>query len=138
MRHQEDLDEFMENILDKNNVSHITSYESICRLLFGNKSSKKNNSKSVIPSQNQEKSNKSNRPQKGKKRFSNINTFQEKKKQQEGRTVCDCEGQEHEFMNNCLNCGRIHCFAEGPGPCFFCNEPVSKQKKHCSMNDCNL
>lgn len=41
-----------------------------------------------------------------------------------GRTICDCEGQEHEFMNNCLNCGRIHCFEEGPGPCFFCKEPV--------------
>ena len=126
MKHQEDLEEFMENIIDKNNVSHVSSYEGICKILFGNKSPTKSNAESrVVPRHQEKSSSKANRYQKGKKKFSDINTFQEKKKQQEGRTVCDCEGQEHEFMNNCLNCGRIHCYEEGPGPCFFCNEPVS-------------
>lgn len=34
-------------------------------------------------------------------------------------------GQEHEFMNNCLSCGRIHCFQEGPGPCLYCGTEVN-------------
>lgn len=42
-----------------------------------------------------------------------------------GRSACDCLGQEHEFMNNCLVCGRIHCMEEGPGPCLFCGNPVN-------------
>lgn len=42
-----------------------------------------------------------------------------------GRSVCDCLGQEHEFMNNCTACGRIHCIEEGPGPCLFCGNMVS-------------
>lgn len=28
------------------------------------------------------------------------------------------------MVNNCLNCGRIVCVQEGPGPCFFCDELV--------------
>ncbi|EFA06844.2 Activating signal cointegrator 1-like Protein [Tribolium castaneum] len=125
IKNKEDLDEFMENIIDKNNTGHVTSYEGICNILFGsNKASKKSHSEAMVASKSQEKNNKAMK-QKGKKRFSDINAFQEKKKQQEGRTMCDCEGQEHEFMNNCLNCGRIHCYEEGPGPCFFCNEPVT-------------
>ncbi|CAH1365603.1 unnamed protein product [Tenebrio molitor] len=125
MKHKDDLDEFMENILDRNNVSHVTSYEGICKVLFGNKSSNKNNTEANVAVKFQEKPSKGNKFHKGKKKFSDINTYQEKKKIQEGRTICDCEGQEHEFMNNCLNCGRIHCFEEGPGPCFFCSELVT-------------
>ncbi|XP_044266046.1 activating signal cointegrator 1 [Tribolium madens] len=125
IKNKEDLDEFMENIIDKNNSGHVTSYEGICNILFGsNKTSKKSHSETMVTPKGQEKNNKAIK-QKGKKRFSDINTYQEKKKQQEGRTICDCEGQVHEFMNNCLNCGRIHCYEEGPGPCFFCSEPVT-------------
>ncbi|RZC41582.1 activating signal cointegrator 1 [Asbolus verrucosus] len=127
MKQQEDLEEFMENILDRNNIGHMTSYEAICKILFGDKPPLKAKSGSSSHNRNPDKAsfNKMNKFQKGKKRFSDINTFQEKKKQQEGRKICDCEGQEHEFMNNCLNCGRIHCFEEGPGPCFFCSAPVT-------------
>lgn len=42
----------------------------------------------------------------------------------EGRSACDCLGQEHDFMNNCMICGRIHCMEEGPGPCLFCGNMV--------------
>ncbi|CAD6216732.1 GSCOCG00012890001-RA-CDS, partial [Cotesia congregata] len=40
------------------------------------------------------------------------------------RHKCDCEAKNHCLVNNCLNCGRIVCAQEGPGPCFFCNELV--------------
>lgn len=74
----------MENILDKNNTSHVTSYEAICNILFGhNRVANKNQNGSAMPPKSAEKNNKANK-QKGKKRFSDINTFQEKKKQQEG------------------------------------------------------
>jgi hypothetical protein len=84
MKHKDDLDEFMENILDRNNVSHVTSYEGICKVLFGNKSSNKNNSEANVAVKFQEKPSKGNKFHKGKKKFSDINTYQEKKKIQEG------------------------------------------------------
>lgn len=149
----------MENILDRNNSAHIRSYEGIRDIIFKKKKGKKdfrNNASSNIsqnqtqqPSHNVQKSNQSNpsvtHVKKGKAKFKDINTYQEKKKQKEGlllqflsnklnfckhmfyfigRTPCDCVGQEHEFMNNCLVCGRIHCMEEGPGPCLFCGNMV--------------
>ena len=51
------------------------------------------------------------------------------------RRVCDCEATKHPLVNNCVNCGRIVCLSEGPGPCFFCgymvtynNEPMPPLK----------
>ncbi|XP_011639868.1 activating signal cointegrator 1 [Pogonomyrmex barbatus] len=41
-----------------------------------------------------------------------------------GRHKCDCEASKHQLINNCLNCGRIVCLQEGPGPCLFCGELV--------------
>ena len=40
------------------------------------------------------------------------------------RKSCDCEATTHPLVNNCLNCGKIVCLSEGPGPCFFCGEMV--------------
>ncbi|XP_012500284.1 PREDICTED: activating signal cointegrator 1 [Propithecus coquereli] len=37
-----------------------------------------------------------------------------------GRHPCDCLGQKHKLINNCLICGRIVCEQEGSGPCLFC------------------
>lgn len=131
MKHEEDFEEFMENIVDKNSQAHISAYNAIKYIIFGDKLKK--NNKQV--QQNQNKSQKSNNSEqskhdqqtskKGKKKFRDINAFQEQKKEKEGRQICDCMGQEHEFMNNCLECGRIHCFKEGPGSCFYCGTPIS-------------
>ena len=32
--------------------------------------------------------------------------------------------QEHDLIGNCLNCGKIVCVLEGPGPCMFCGNLV--------------
>lgn len=40
------------------------------------------------------------------------------------RRICDCEATKHPLVNNCINCGRIVCLSEGPGPCFFCDQMV--------------
>ncbi|CAH1108679.1 unnamed protein product [Psylliodes chrysocephalus] len=127
IEHEEDYAEFMDNILDKNNASHINSFEGIKGILFGKKQKNKsfNNNPSSSNNSNNNNQQKSNLQKKGKTKFKDINIFQEKKKQKEGRTACDCMGQEHEFMNNCVVCGRIHCFEEGPGECLFCGNPVS-------------
>lgn len=41
-----------------------------------------------------------------------------------GRHVCQCVGQKHHLINNCLECGRIVCSQEGSGPCLFCGAVV--------------
>jgi hypothetical protein len=41
------------------------------------------------------------------------------------RCPCNCEATKHPLVNNCLNCGRVVCLSEGPGPCFFCGNIVS-------------
>ncbi|XP_011795955.1 PREDICTED: activating signal cointegrator 1 [Colobus angolensis palliatus] len=42
-----------------------------------------------------------------------------------GRHPCDCLGQKHKLINNCLICGRIVCEQEGSGPCLFCGTLIS-------------
>lgn len=42
-----------------------------------------------------------------------------------GRHACECLGQKHKLVNNCLVCGRIVCEQEGSGPCLFCGSLVS-------------
>ncbi|XP_014215144.1 activating signal cointegrator 1 [Copidosoma floridanum] len=62
--------------------------------------------------------------QRGKKNTKNKSNLSDKIT----RTVCDCEATKHSLVNNCLNCGRIVCLSEGPGPCFFCGAEVSYEK----------
>ncbi|KAF9584799.1 hypothetical protein BGW38_005135 [Lunasporangiospora selenospora] len=43
------------------------------------------------------------------------------------RKPCYCLATKHKlnvFAPNCLNCGKIICALEGPGPCTFCGQPV--------------
>nr|XP_045016322.1 activating signal cointegrator 1 [Jaculus jaculus] len=46
-----------------------------------------------------------------------------------GRHPCDCLGQKHKLINNCLICGRIVCEQEGSGPCLFCGTLVCTQEE---------
>jgi hypothetical protein len=38
---------------------------------------------------------------------------------------CECQASKHSLVRNCLECGRVICAQEGPGPCVFCTENVS-------------
>ncbi|XP_011495293.1 PREDICTED: activating signal cointegrator 1 [Ceratosolen solmsi marchali] len=58
------------------------------------------------------------------------------------RNPCNCEATTHPLVNNCINCGRIVCLSEGPGPCFFCgnivcynNEPLLHLNLTEELND---
>lgn len=55
------------------------------------------------------------------------------------RRPCDCEGQEHDLVANCLGCGRIVCSAEGPGNCLTCgNLVLNKDQKSRLQEHVNL
>lgn len=41
-----------------------------------------------------------------------------------GRHGCECAGQKHKLVSNCLECGKIVCEQEGSGPCLFCGSLV--------------
>ncbi|KAL0088085.1 putative zinc finger motif, C2HC5-type-domain-containing protein [Phycomyces blakesleeanus] len=49
------------------------------------------------------------------------------------RKPCQCQATKHPLLDiapNCLNCGKIICTLEGPGPCTFCGtEVLSKEQE---------
>lgn len=51
-----------------------------------------------------------------------------------GRHKCDCEARKHSLINNCTNCGRIVCFQEGSGPCFFCGTLVCSREQQAILS----
>ncbi|XP_069758917.1 activating signal cointegrator 1 isoform X2 [Narcine bancroftii] len=55
-----------------------------------------------------------------------------------GRHPCECLGQTHRLINNCLGCGRIVCLQEGSGPCMFCGLLVcTKEEQEILVRDSN-
>ncbi|KFO80856.1 Activating signal cointegrator 1 [Cuculus canorus] len=55
-----------------------------------------------------------------------------------GRHACECLGQKHKLVNNCLDCGRIVCVQEGSGPCLFCGALVcTKEEQDILQRDSN-
>eukprot|EP01065_Artemidia_motanka_P046751 TRINITY_DN7163_c0_g1_i1.p1 TRINITY_DN7163_c0_g1~~TRINITY_DN7163_c0_g1_i1.p1 ORF type:complete len:724 (+),score=260.18 TRINITY_DN7163_c0_g1_i1:75-2246(+) len=42
------------------------------------------------------------------------------------KQFCGCEARKHEFVCNCLVCGKIVCEQEGEGYCFFCASEVRR------------
>ncbi|XP_064313010.1 activating signal cointegrator 1 [Phalacrocorax carbo] len=55
-----------------------------------------------------------------------------------GRHTCECLGQKHKLINNCLVCGRIVCEQEGSGPCLFCGTLVcTKEEQDILQRDSN-
>ncbi|NXJ71989.1 TRIP4 protein, partial [Rostratula benghalensis] len=55
-----------------------------------------------------------------------------------GRHACECLGQKHKLVNNCLLCGRIVCEQEGSGPCLFCGSLVcTKEEQDILQRDSN-
>ncbi|NXU94909.1 TRIP4 protein, partial [Xiphorhynchus elegans] len=55
-----------------------------------------------------------------------------------GRHACECLGQKHKLINNCLVCGRIVCAQEGSGPCLFCGTLVcTKEEQDILQRDSN-
>lgn len=102
IKHEEDYEEFMENILDRNNSAHVRSYEGIRDIIFKKKKTTNNqkkaphsNNSSQIQQVNNAPKSSQNNPsvvhiKKGKTKFKDINTYQVKKKQKEGMLFFIC------------------------------------------------
>lgn len=45
----------------------------------------------------------------------------------QNRKICYCQCTKHKLVNNCVNCGKIVCEAEGEGPCLFCGAWVDRE-----------
>lgn len=80
MDHEEDFEEFMDNLIDKSKSAHINSYNGIRHIIFG----KKKVLLKDVPSISTNKHNSTSQPKKEKKKFKNINTYEEQKKKKEG------------------------------------------------------
>lgn len=104
MKQEEDYEEFMENIVNKNNSAHVNAYNAIKFLLFGKKlkqkksllnqpTSSKVRNNSLEPNQSRSSLEKGkdiqvgNYGKKGKKKFKDIRDFEEKKKEKEGKEI---------------------------------------------------
>ncbi|KAJ1981086.1 Activating signal cointegrator 1 [Dimargaris cristalligena] len=48
----------------------------------------------------------------------------EKLKLKANRPPCTCEAVAHALLRNCIQCGRIVCVKEGPGPCLTCGHLI--------------
>lgn len=92
IKHEEDYEEFMENIVQRQNSAHIHAYNAIKYILFGNKLKKKETVQQQILPNNVSKSQLAeprkdnqagNYGKKGKKKFRDIKDFQEKKKKKQ-------------------------------------------------------
>ncbi|KAJ1967118.1 hypothetical protein IWQ62_002052 [Dispira parvispora] len=46
---------------------------------------------------------------------------------QPDRLECWCEATRHDLLSNCVNCGRIICQREGPGPCLTCGVNITSK-----------
>lgn len=133
-----DFEEYMRNLLDFSNQTHVEVYENIKAAKFGNqKSSKKKTKSSNAISDNFKKTVKQESPppaatssDNGSKKRSSKKfiKFQLQELQngylKEGRIPCNCQATRHKLISNCLECGRIVCEQEGSGPCFFCESMV--------------
>ncbi|KRZ33813.1 Activating signal cointegrator 1, partial [Trichinella pseudospiralis] len=105
----------IQSVLDMDNRN--LNNENIEDLNIEEKSSGNKNSKKYKKIHRQRQ-----REQKKEKR--QVNIFENKQIVLPGHHFCDCQGTEHQVLNNCLNCGRIACIQEGSGPCSFCGHLV--------------
>ncbi|GJQ66263.1 hypothetical protein Trydic_g4314 [Trypoxylus dichotomus] len=129
IKHVEDYEEFMENIVDMNNPTHVKVCEDLKLQQFGAPNSPTKTDKdlnfpvhvrsNIIPV-----SNSSHSSGKGKKRYVNFYAQDHRPGLIKGRHPCNCQATKHNLINNCTKCGRIVCEQEGSGPCFFCDNMV--------------
>ncbi|EFX82942.1 hypothetical protein DAPPUDRAFT_315992 [Daphnia pulex] len=80
--------------------------------------------------------------QQSKKRVKQINLFSKEGQAKEtitlpGQHKCECQASKHSLVRNCLECGRVICAQEGPGPCVFCTENMSACEKEALLQSNN-
>ncbi|XP_043677103.1 activating signal cointegrator 1 [Vespula pensylvanica] len=156
IRNERDLDEYLKTLLDLKNPKHkqfITELKkkqaAFCNDPAGYKKTNDNN-EDCKKRQNEKKKNKTkskeniqvqeiktDKTEKKKPKF--VNLYSQEGRDREtvllkGRHKCDCEARKHSLINNCTNCGRIVCFQEGSGPCFFCGTLVCSREQQAILS----
>ncbi|KAJ1923092.1 Activating signal cointegrator 1 [Tieghemiomyces parasiticus] len=54
------------------------------------------------------------------------------------RPACPCAATVHALLRNCIDCGRIVCTVEGPGPCLTCGRLVITREHESLMDPADL
>lgn len=152
---ERDLDEYLKTLLDWKNPKHkqfIIELKKRHASLGGPNGYKKtNDNDDVKKKQNEKKKNKSKgkeniqvqenvkaeKTEKKKPKFVNLYSQEGHDKDTiflKGRHKCNCEARKHRLVNNCSNCGRIVCYQEGSGPCFFCGTLVCSRDQQAILS----
>ncbi|XP_043505728.1 activating signal cointegrator 1 [Polistes fuscatus] len=158
IRNERDLDEYLTTLLDLKNPKHkqfiaeLKRRQASCNDPAGYKKTNDNND-DCKKKQNEKKKNKTkakeniqvqemkidktDKMEKKKPKF--VNLYSQEGRDREtvllkGRHKCDCEAKKHSLINNCNNCGRIVCYQEGSGPCFFCETLVCSREQQAILS----
>ncbi|XP_015179609.1 PREDICTED: activating signal cointegrator 1 isoform X4 [Polistes dominula] len=158
IRNERDLDEYLTTLLDLKNPKHkqfiaeLKKRQASCNDPAGYKKTNDNND-DCKKKQNDKKKNKTKgkeniqvqemkidkieKIEKKKPKF--VNLYSQEGRDREtvllkGRHKCDCEAKKHSLINNCNNCGRIVCYQEGSGPCFFCGTLVCSREQQAILS----
>lgn len=137
LRSPNEVDEYFSTLLDYSCEDHVKFVSNFKEQRYKQKSrdSKKKGAiaktpASPAPADNSRKDNGKVEGEKSKKKNKFTNLYSAGGKVSEimlkGRHLCNCQASKHKLVNNCLNCGRIVCEQEGPGPCLFCGTSVKR------------
>jgi len=120
-----DVEDYLQSMLDLSNPEHRQFVEILLNQL-GHSYDTSINKNGNIPPIKQQANGKTQQKSLSKKKTKQINLFSAEGKAKENITLpgqhrCECQAAKHPLIQNCLECGRVICAQEGPGPCIFCN-----------------
>ncbi|KAI9556441.1 hypothetical protein GHT06_016229 [Daphnia sinensis] len=137
MENSRDVEDYLQSMLDLSKPEHRKFVEVLLNRLGHSieKSSGKGQSKTGLAGQQGTKPQREvSNTQQPKKKVKQINLFSKEGQAKEimtlpGQHKCECQASKHSLIRNCLECGRVICSQEGPGPCIFCTENMSSIEK---------
>jgi len=123
MESSRDVEDYLQSMLDLSNPEHRQFVEILLNQLGHSYGQEAQQTKPTSQSKNPSSQNPS---ASSKKRAKQVNLFSAEGKAKEnvvlpGQHKCECQAAKHPLIRNCLECGRVICAQEGPGPCLFCN-----------------
>lgn len=123
MESSRDVEDYLQSMLDLSNPEHRQFVEMLLNQL-GHTHETGASQTNYIPPAN--KHSVKNLSSGSKKRVKQVNLFSSEGRAKEnvilpGQHKCECQATKHPLIRNCLECGRVICAQEGPGPCIFCS-----------------
>jgi len=117
-----DVEDYLQSMLDLSNPEHRQFVEILLNQLGHSHDIKTQQQTNSSPQINKQ----SVKNPSSKKRVKQVSLFSAEGLAKEniilpGQHKCECQAAKHPLIRNCLECGRVICAQEGPGPCIFCN-----------------